>query len=246
MMNHIQEQKKKEMNKTIKMITFDLDDTLWNNRPTIMNAEFETRKWIEDKVGNVKWGDFESFLKLREVLIKEDESIKWDISKLRKGIFKKKLLHIEPESLRNEIVDEAFTIFINKRHEIELYDGVEETLKDLSKKYILGVLTNGNADIYRFEIGEYFKFAISSFEAKDSKPNRAHFDMAVNQFNDITFDNLLHIGDDQINDIFGAYKLGIDTLWFNDNNKDWTQDFTKPDEFSNWHDLKNIIKNKYE
>ena len=148
MTNHIQEQKKKEMNKTIKMITFDLDDTLWNNRPTIMNAEFETRKWIEDKVGNVEWGDFDSFLKLREVLIKEDESIKWDISKLRKEIFKKKLLHIEPESFRNEIVDEAFTIFINKRHEIELYDGVEETLKDLSKKYILGVLTNGNADIY--------------------------------------------------------------------------------------------------
>ena len=144
MTNHIQEQKKKEMNKTIKMITFDLDDTLWNNRPTIMNAEFETRKWIEDKVGNVEWGDFESFLELREVLIKEDESIKWDISKLRKEIFKKKLLHIEPESFRNKIVDEAFTIFINKRHEIELYDGVEETLKDLSKKYILGVLTNGN------------------------------------------------------------------------------------------------------
>ena len=83
-------------------------------------------------------------------------------------------------------------------------------------------------------------------EAKDSKPNRAHFDMAVNKFKDITFDNVLHIGDDQINDIFGAYNLGIDTLWFNDNNKDWTQDFTKPDEFSNWHDLKNIIKNKYE
>ena len=92
MTNHIQEQKKKEMNKTIKMITFDLDDTLWNNRPTIVNAEFETRKWIEDKVGNVEWGDFESFLELRELLIKEDESNKWDISKLRKEIFKKKLL----------------------------------------------------------------------------------------------------------------------------------------------------------
>ena len=51
-----------------------------------MNAEFETRKWIEDKVGNVEWGDFESFLELREVLIKVDESIKWDISKLRKEV----------------------------------------------------------------------------------------------------------------------------------------------------------------
>jgi putative hydrolase of the HAD superfamily len=45
--------------------------------------------------------------------------------------------------------------------------GVKESLKNLSKKYILGVLTNGNADIYKFDIGKYFKFSISSLEAKE-------------------------------------------------------------------------------
>ncbi len=39
------------MSKKIKMITFDLDDTLWDNRPTILKAEIDTRNWIEDKVG---------------------------------------------------------------------------------------------------------------------------------------------------------------------------------------------------
>jgi len=29
------------MMKHIKMITFDLDDTLWNNRPTIIKAEID-------------------------------------------------------------------------------------------------------------------------------------------------------------------------------------------------------------
>ena len=57
------------------MITFDLDDTLWDNRPTIIKAEIDTRKWIEDKVGNVEWGDFNDFLELREELIKEEELI---------------------------------------------------------------------------------------------------------------------------------------------------------------------------
>ena len=37
----------------IKMITFDLDDTLWDNKPTITNAEIETRNWIEERVGKV-------------------------------------------------------------------------------------------------------------------------------------------------------------------------------------------------
>ena len=46
------------MNKKIKLITFDLDDTLWDNHPTIIKAERETRKWIEGEVGKIEWGDF--------------------------------------------------------------------------------------------------------------------------------------------------------------------------------------------
>ena len=234
------------MTNQIKMITFDLDDTLWDNVPTITRAEIDTRKWIEERVGKVSWGDFNDFLNLRENLIKEDPSIAWDISKLRKEIFRKKLKHINPSALRNEIVNEAFKIFMEKRHEIILFDGVADALKALSKKYILGVLTNGNADVYKFEIGKYFRFAISSFEAKDSKPNRSHFDVAVKKVNDVSFDEILHIGDHQVNDILFAQKLGIDTLWFNNNNNEWVQDFEKPDEFASWVLLPQLIKNKYE
>ena len=55
--------------KNIKMITFDLDDTLWDNMPTITKAELETIKWIEDQLGKVEWGDFNDFIKIREELI---------------------------------------------------------------------------------------------------------------------------------------------------------------------------------
>ena len=147
--------------KEIKLITFDLDDTLWDNVPTIKRAEIDTRRWIEDRVGKIEWGDFNDFLSLREKLIKKDPVIEWDISKLRKEIFRKKLEHVSPKNLRDEIVEEAFNIFINKRHEVKLFDGVESALSLLSSKYSLGVLTNGNADVYKFNIGKYFKFAIS-------------------------------------------------------------------------------------
>ena len=234
------------MIKQIKMITFDLDDTLWDNVPTITRAEIDTRKWIEERVGKVSWGDFNDFINLRDDLIKEDASIEWDISKLRKEIFKIKLAHIKPSSLRDKIVDEAFSVFMNKRHEVLLFDGVADALKALSEKYILGVLTNGNADVYKFNIGKYFTFAISSLEAKASKPNRSHFDLAVKQVDGVTFNEILHIGDHQINDILFAHKLGIDTLWFNNNNATWDQDFEKPDEFNSWELLTQIIENKYE
>ena len=110
------------MNRRIKLITFDLDDTLWDNIPTITKAEIDTRKWIEKRVGKVEWGDFNDFLTLREELIKEDESIKWDISKLRKEIFRKKLSHVTPTNVRNKIVEDAFVLFISRRHEVKLFD----------------------------------------------------------------------------------------------------------------------------
>ena len=78
-----------ELNMTkIKLITFDLDDTLWDNGPTITNAEIQTRKWIEERVGKIEWGNLDDFINLRNDLIKKDPGIAWDISKLRKEIFK--------------------------------------------------------------------------------------------------------------------------------------------------------------
>ena len=233
------------MSKQIRVITFDLDDTLWDNVPTITKAEIETRKWIENKVGKIDWGDLNDFLNLREELIKEDVSIKWDISKLRKEIFRKKLAHITPEKYRNKLVEDAFAVFISRRHEVKLFDGVEIALKQLSKNFLLGVLTNGNADIFRFNIGKYFSFSVSSLEAKNSKPNRAHFDKAIEIMENITFDEILHIGDHQVNDILAAYNLGIESLWFNNNESTWDQNFPKPDEFSSWEHLPEIVNNKY-
>ena len=59
------------MTKRIKVITFDLDDTLWDNRPVITKAETDTRRWLENKAGNIDWGSFEDFLDLRKDLIKK-------------------------------------------------------------------------------------------------------------------------------------------------------------------------------
>ena len=233
------------MSKQIRVITFDLDDTLWDNVPTITKAEIETRKWIENKVGKIDWGDLNDFLNLRDELIKEDVSIKWDISKLRKEIFRRKLAHITPEKYRNKLVEDAFAVFISRRHEVKLFDGVEIALKQLSKNFLLGVLTNGNADIFRFNIGKYFSFSVSSLEAKNSKPNRAHFDKAIEIIENIKFDEILHIGDHQVNDILAAYNLGIESLWFNNNESTWDQNFPKPDEFSSWEHLPEIVNNKY-
>ena len=234
------------MTNEIKMITFDLDDTLWDNKPTITNAEIETRKWIEDRVGTIDWGDLNDFLQLRETLIKNDRSIAWDISKLRVEIFKEKINGLASADDKTKIAEDAFAYFLKKRHEIELFPGVEDALKALSEKYMLGVLTNGNADIYKLSIGKYFEFSISSLEAQDSKPNKPHFELAKSRLTNLKYSEMLHIGDHQINDIFGAHALGMEVLWFNNAKALWEQNFEKPDQFYDWHSLAKIIEEKYE
>ena len=222
------------MTNEIQMITFDLDDTLWDNKPTITNAEIKTRKWIEDRVGTIDWGDLNDFLQLRETLIKKDKSIAWDISKLRIEIFKEKIKGLVSADDTTKLAEDAFSYFLKKRHEIELFPGVEDALKVLSENYILGVLTNGNTDIYKLSIGKYFEFSISSFEAQDSKPSKSHFELAKSRLPNLKYSEMLHIGDHQINDIFGAYALGVEVLWFNNTRVLWEQDFEKPDQFYDW------------
>ena len=228
------------------MITFDLDDTLWDNRPTITNAEIETRKWIESRVGSINWGDLNDFLLLRESLIEKDQSIAWDISKLRIEIFKEKMKGLVKSNDIQKLAEDAFDFFLKKRHEIKLFPGVESALKTLSENYMLGVLTNGNADIYKLSIGKYFEFSISSLEAQNSKPNKSHFELAKSHLPNLEYNEMLHIGDHQINDIFGAHAIGIEVLWFNNTKALWEQDFEKPDQFYNWKSLGKIIEEKYE
>ena len=234
------------MTNEIKMITFDLDDTLWDNKPTITNAEIETRKWIEDRVGTIDWGDLNEFLQLRETLIKKDRSIAWDISKLRIEIFKEKIKGLASDNDITKLAEEAFAYFLKKRHEIELFPGVEGALKTLSENYMLGVLTNGNADIYKLSIGKYFEFTISSLEAQNSKPNKSHFELAKSHLPNLKYSEMLHVGDHQINDILGAHALGIEVLWFNNTRAVWEQDFENPDQFYDWQNLAKIIEEKYE
>jgi len=234
------------MTNKIKMITFDLDDTLWDNKPTITNAEIKTREWIEDRVGAIEWGDLNDFLQIREALIRKDKSITWDISKLRIEIFKEKIKDLAPAGDITKLAEDAFDYFIKKRHEIELFPGVEGALKALSENYKLGVLTNGNADIHKLSIGKYFEFSISSLEAQDSKPNKSHFELAKSYLPNLKYSEMLHIGDHQINDIFGAHTLGIEVLWFNNAGALWEQEFDKPDQFYDWYSLAKIIEEKYE
>ena len=234
------------MSRKIKAITFDLDDTFWDVKPVIINAEMKTRKFIEDKVGALEWGSWEDFKLVREKLILKDSSYEFDVGKLRKKLLLMKIRErvSDPEAA-NELSEKAFQLFLKERNKVDFFPYVLDEIEKLSQTYELGCLTNGNADIEIIGIGKFFKFNISSKDVGANKPSENHFHDA-RELLGLSKDEILHIGDHKINDMLGAISYGCEALWFNPDKEVWDLKNTKkPFEFSTWNGLTEKISSLY-
>lgn len=245
MKNHIQEQQK-QMPK-IELITFDLDDTFWDIKSVIISAEKNYRKWLEAKINqSIEWGTFEEFMSMRNDLIKQNPALEYDLGLLRRQTIRHHLQpHIKSEIELNILIDEAYEFFLKERHKVVFYDQVVEVLESLTSRAMLGVLTNGNADVNKLGIGHLFEFSISSVDVKSNKPDSAHF-IKAKEISGIEFVNTLHIGDHPINDVKGARDLGINTMWFNSQNLKWDIDGNPPVEFNHWSQFMNLLSLHHE
>lgn len=207
---------------TIKVITFDLDDTLWPVKPSIEKAQVETQKWLTKNASKLTDNFTQQDMHKKSIEIyKENPQYTHQISQLRIATIKQlaQLVGYD-EAHASEIANQSFLIFIHHRQQVKAYDGVEEVLEFLSKNFLLGSITNGNADIYKTNLGHYFDFSVSSEEINASKPDPVIFKAAYNKAVDL-FDyellphNILHIGDDYEKDVEGAQKAGFKTAWIN-------------------------------
>ena len=234
------------MSEKIKAITFDLDDTFWDVKPVLINAEMKTRKFIEDRIGKLEWGSWEDFKLIREKLIVEDPSYEFDVGKLRKKLLLMKIQErISNKETAYELSENAFELFFQERNKVEFFPSVLDEIEKLSQIYELGCLTNGNANIEIIGISKFFKFNISSKDVSANKPSENHFHKAIELLG-VNKGELLHIGDHKINDMYGAISYGVKTLWFNLNKEVWDlEDAEKPPEFNTWQGLTEKIDSLY-
>ena len=235
----------KKMSK-IKLITFDLDDTFWDIKSTIVNAEINSRKWIEDRIERkIEWGTIDDFLKIRSELVKDNPALDYDLGLLRKNIISYHTQkYFSSQKDLDEFIEEAYVFFLEERHKVEFFDDVITVLEKLSSKYKLGVLTNGNADIKKLGIDHMFEFSLSSVDVKSNKPDQGHF-VKAKELSQISFQNTLHVGGHPVNDVYGARELGINVMWFNLNNLVWDIDGNPPIQFKQWSEFINLLEENY-
>ena len=226
---------------TIELITFDLDDTLWDTAPVIVSAEAVLRHWLGDnapKLGVVDVGHFQA---IRERVLNEEPQLKHRISALRRRI----LFHaLNDAGYVNAaaLADDAFEVFIEARHALDVFPQAEPTLIALARDYSLGVVTNGNADVRRIGLGHHFKFVLCAEDIGIAKPDARLFHEALVRGGNISPAAAVHVGDHPGDDIAGAQQAGMRAIWFNPGGKHWEGDKAPDAEIGCLSELPAVLK----
>jgi putative hydrolase of the HAD superfamily len=136
--------------------------------------------------------------------------------------------------------EQAFALFLEQRQQVQLYAEALAVLEILAASYTLGALTNGNADVYKTDAGDYFDFAFLAEDIGASKPHPDMFHAALQQTG-VAAHNVIHVGDDPEHDIAGARAVGMHTVWMNPRGKDWPEGPRASREISNLRELPRAI-----
>lgn len=208
--------------RAIKVVTFDLDNTLWDVEPVLLRAEQAQYQWLSEHRPRVT-GEFDAteLRGLRMLTFKAHPELAHHISDLRRQALYDVQLHAGySEAEARAGATEAFDVFLAVRHQVEPYEQALEVLEQLAEDYALGALTNGNADIFKVDIGEYFDFAFSAEELGASKPLPDMFHAGM-RASGAAGHQMVHVGDNPEHDIQGAREVGMYTVWMNIAGDDW-------------------------
>jgi FMN hydrolase / 5-amino-6-(5-phospho-D-ribitylamino)uracil phosphatase len=206
----------------IRVITFDLDNTLWDVEPALLRAEDAQQNWLKaHRPGTVESLDHEALFEFKKSVWKRHKHLAHHVTKMRiQTLFELQTLAGYSEADAQEGAELAFNEFLQERHKVVLYEEALSVLEELAKNYTLGALTNGNADIYKTDAAEYFDFAFLAEEVGASKPKPDMFHAALERCN-AEPNQIVHVGDDPDHDIRGAQEVGMHTVWMNSRGKTW-------------------------
>ena len=107
------------------------------------------------------------------------------------------------------------------RFRLQLYHGVEETIKQLLPKYRLAIISDAQTAYAKPELNAvgllgYFDPVIVSGDFGYRKPDKRLFERALNDMK-MGSSEVVSVGNDMYNDVHGAQKLGLKTIFFKSN-----------------------------
>ncbi|MDR5866379.1 HAD family hydrolase [Halomonas koreensis] len=207
-------------------LTFDLDDTLWDNGGVMAATETGHYAWLDEALarwlaerGEADLGRFaarfplEAYQRRRRELAERHPLRRGDFTWLREQAL---LGLLEAFGLPRAAAWLWALAAMERFHDLRLrvspYPEVEPMLATLGRHYRLGAITNGNLAFDRLPLRRHFAVAIAAGEMHTPKPDPRPFLLTLAKLG-ATPARAMHIGDSWQEDVLPAVRLGMQAAW---------------------------------
>ena len=200
---------------TIKAITFDIDDTLWDNAPVMARLEPAHYQWLDAQIHHAQRVPLEEYMHRRQAFSEANPDVRGDHTEVRRRVLHQIVCEQGvKEPLATQLTERAIHYMLALRHQIEPYEESEPLLEMLAQHYPLAVITNGNVDIRRLPLGRHFDAIFNAGELGMSKPSPKVFHAALAALGeDIRPEEAIHVGDSWAHDALAAHNAGMKAAW---------------------------------
>ena len=210
----------------IKAISFDLDDTLYSNKPVMMAIEKKMIAYFAKHLAAQQHKLPKAFAnftmrywyQFRRQAISKHPELSNDVVRVRLESYRLGLSSLGySKEEAQKMAQAAVDYFIALRSDFSVPNASKELLAKLGKRYTLVAISNGNVDCHALGIADYFHHIYHAGWQKNEqllkqKPSTDMFDLACQQLA-IVPQQLLHVGDCGRSDIQGALRAGCQSAW---------------------------------
>ena len=199
----------------VRAISFDLDDTLYDNVPVMRAAEAAAyAKLCKLFPVAASWSQAE-WAQRRWQLMQTDADLAADMTLLRLATLRLGLMQLGIDSKQAEAgAEQVFAVFMDYRNRVDVPAHSHQLLRALGQHYPLIAISNGNVDTQAIGLRDYFTHVIQPGEGRRGKPYPDMFAAAQQAYPHLRAAQWLHVGDSPVADVLGAQRMGWQTAWF--------------------------------
>ena len=207
---------------TLRLLTFDLDDTLFPCGPVVARANAEL---VNAFVSRGVSGDAVSAKGIQDQIRVERQRspVPQTYSAMRELAIVSLLRdHGHGQGASTELAKELFDVWLQARHRAAdelLFPGVKDALARCRQRVpdaVFGAITNGRGDpAYMPSVAEFFDFTVSGEDAgvfPARKPEAGIYKAALGLAG-VAAPYWAHVGDCLVNDVAASKALGARTVW---------------------------------
>ena len=225
---------------SIKVLLFDLDDTLYDEKQFVQSGFAKVAEFVENK-------------------FKIDKKIYYEILiDIFNGGSRGNIFNLALEKVNvaygEDIIQSMVKIYREHTPKIKLDKNIELLLIKLREIYSLGIITDGYFEVQKkkiqaLKLEELFDSIIYTDEYGREywKPNVLGYKVALKELDDVLIEEAVYIGDNPYKDFIGAKKIGITTVRILQPDREYTnvrldKEYEADYEIKKLNEIMNLLK----